>query len=293
MLSAGTPKRHLGRRTSRLVLTAVPVVLVSVGVLALAAKLGLLGGSAAVPHAAARGTAIVARGAPAAVGGRAHVVVRRRRPRRSRAPATKPLGSGRVSFVAQVRGRSIAIFRRPGGVLPSHVLANPNPDGAPLVFLAKARQGAWLEVYLPIRPNLSTGWIRAAEVTLVSDPYRVQVNLPEHRVTVWRTAGVIFGAAVGVGHAVTPTPAGRYFITELLAQPDPHGVYGPYAFGLSAHSDVLHEFDGADGEIGLHGTDSPQGIGSDVSHGCIRMNNPGITRLARLLPLGTPVTIVG
>jgi len=196
-----------------------------------------------------------------------------------------------VSLVAEVSGRSIAVFRRPAAVSSSHVLANPNPDGAQLVFLVKTQRGAWLQVYLPIRPNLSTGWIRSRQANLVSDPYRVRVDLATHRITVWRGERVILRAPVGVGRAVTPTPSGRYFITELLAQPDPHGVYGPYAFGLSAHSDVLHEFDGADGEIGLHGTNFTAGIGTDVSHGCIRISNTTITHLAHLLPLGTPVTI--
>jgi lipoprotein-anchoring transpeptidase ErfK/SrfK len=91
---------------------------------------------------------------------------------------------------------------------------------------------------------------------------------------------------------VTPTPSGRYYITELLRQPDPTGLYGPYAFGLSAHSTVLHEFAGRDGILGIHGTNYPRGIGTDVSHGCIRVSNAAITRLARILPLGTPVLIV-
>jgi lipoprotein-anchoring transpeptidase ErfK/SrfK len=90
---------------------------------------------------------------------------------------------------------------------------------------------------------------------------------------------------------VTPTPVGLYYITELLKQPDPTGPYGPYAFGLSAHSDVLHEFAGRDGILGLHGTDFPQGIGTNVSHGCIRMSNHAITKLAHVLPVGTPVRI--
>jgi lipoprotein-anchoring transpeptidase ErfK/SrfK len=44
--------------------------------------------------------------------------------------------------------------------------------------------------------------------------------------------------------------------------------------------------------IGLHGTSQPSSIGHDVSSGCIRLRNADITRLARLLPLGTPVRIL-
>jgi lipoprotein-anchoring transpeptidase ErfK/SrfK len=55
---------------------------------------------------------------------------------------------------------------------------------------------------------------------------------------------------------------------------------------------VLTSFAGGDGVIGIHGTNDPSSIGTDVSHGCIRMSNEGITRLAKVLPLGTPVEIL-
>ena len=90
---------------------------------------------------------------------------------------------------------------------------------------------------------------------------------------------------------MTPTPFGQYFITELLKQTNPNGLYGPYAFGLSAHSNVLHEFAGGNGEIGIHGTDQPWVIGTSASHGCIRLYNHDILWLSQRLPLGTPVRI--
>jgi lipoprotein-anchoring transpeptidase ErfK/SrfK len=90
---------------------------------------------------------------------------------------------------------------------------------------------------------------------------------------------------------VLPTPVGVYFIEEVLRQPDPSGEYGPFAFGLSAYSDVLQSFGGGPGEIGLHGTDVPSSVGSSVSHGCLRVSDTMISELVRLLPLGTPVVI--
>ena len=70
-------------------------------------------------------------------------------------------------------------------------------------------------------------------------------------------------------------------------------VYGSFAFGLSAHSNVFRSFGfGGDGRIGLHGTNDSRTIGREVSHGCIRTTNPTILRLARVIPLGTPVEIV-
>ena len=88
-----------------------------------------------------------------------------------------------------------------------------------------------------------------------------------------------------------PTPTGTFYITELLKQSNAQGAYGPYAFGLSAFSNVLQSFGGGPGQIGLHGTNEPGVLGTSASHGCIRVSNTIIVRLAGLLPLGTPVVI--
>lgn len=45
------------------------------------------------------------------------------------------------------------------------------------------------------------------------------------------------------------------------------------------------------GFIGIHGTNQPRLIPGLVSHGCVPMRNRDIQRLARLMPVGTPVTI--
>jgi lipoprotein-anchoring transpeptidase ErfK/SrfK len=95
---------------------------------------------------------------------------------------------------------------------------------------------------------------------------------------------------VAVGTGGTPTPTGSFYIT-MLVTPTNQAAYGPYAFGLSAYSEVLFSFAGGDGQVGIHGTADTGSIGQDVSHGCIRVHNDAITRMANLLPLGTPVEI--
>jgi lipoprotein-anchoring transpeptidase ErfK/SrfK len=194
------------------------------------------------------------------------------------------------SIVAQGIGKSVAIYRSPGASKPFLRLSNPNADGVRLVFLVKQRVAGWEQVRLPIRPNGSTGWVRDASVNLVLNPYRVAVSLSAHRITVWNDNHVIRQEPAGVGRSVLPTPIGVYYIVELLKE-DPRGPYGPYAFGLSAFSNVLFNFGGGPGQIGLHGTDDPGALGTNVSHGCIRISNTGIAKLARLLPLGTEVRI--
>jgi lipoprotein-anchoring transpeptidase ErfK/SrfK len=199
-----------------------------------------------------------------------------------------------VSYIAQARGPRVEVFDEPDAAPPSNVLDNPNENGAPLVFLVEEQDsgGDWLLVDLPVRPNGSTGYVRAGDVDVVSNEYRVKVELSAHRLTVTRGTETVLEAPIGVGTQETPTPGGVYYIKELLQPPDPNGDYGAYAYGLSGFSNVLEEFNGGDGVIGIHGTNDPSSIGQDVSHGCIRVTNDVITQMADYLPLGTPVEIV-
>jgi lipoprotein-anchoring transpeptidase ErfK/SrfK len=172
-----------------------------------------------------------------------------------------------------------------------HTLDHPTERGVPRVFLVEERRDDWLQVLLPVRPNGSTGWIREADVELASNPYRIHVDLSDFRLTIHREGDLVVDTVIGYGDEDTPTPGGRYYITELLRPPNPDGPYGPYAFGLSGFSDVHLSFAGGEGVIGIHGTNEPDSIGSTVSAGCIRVDNDVISEMATFLPLGTPVTI--
>ena len=55
---------------------------------------------------------------------------------------------------------------------------------------------------------------------------------------------------------------------------------------------MLETFNGGDGEIGIHGNNDASVLGSDVTHGCIRMDNDAITELTKVIRLGTPVDVV-
>lgn len=173
-----------------------------------------------------------------------------------------------------------------------HTLNNPLPSGAPLTFLLDSREGDWLKVMLPVRPNGSTGWIRAEDGDVLGLPYRIDVSRGQHEVRLYKLDELVQTYPVGIGTQDTPTPGGTFYLKELLSPTNQDGAYGPYAYGLSGFSDALSSFAGGEGVIGLHGTNQPDSIGSDVSSGCIRMRNEDITALAELLPLGTPVRIL-
>ncbi len=174
-------------------------------------------------------------------------------------------------------------------------LAISTPEGTPsAVSVLRARTGTdgklWVQVRLPVLPNGSVGWVLRRSL----GPYRtvdthLVVERERLRATLYRDGAPIFSAPVGVGTNTWPTPAGVFIVrSQLTRYASP--FYGPVAFGTTARSAVLTDWpDG--GFIGIHGTDEPQLLPGRVSHGCIRLRNRAILRLAELMPIGTPVTI--
>lgn len=159
------------------------------------------------------------------------------------------------------------------------------------VFLVVDRDGDRLEVLLPIRPNGSRGWINAADVTVASHDYQIQVSLSGYRMMVQRGDEVVIDTAIGVGTSDTPTVGGDFY-TWVLIDPTNTG-YGSYAYGLSGFS-TLEQFAGGDGRMGIHGTTDDGSIGRNVSHGCVRVPDDVVVRMVEDvgLPLGVPVAIL-
>jgi lipoprotein-anchoring transpeptidase ErfK/SrfK len=209
---------------------------------------------------------------------------------RFRLAAARARRAPHTTLAAHVRGRRIQLYRHPHR--RSQHTPLPARPGMPLVMLVTGRERRWVRVQPPTRPNGSVAWVRAKRVHLRTVEWRLRIDLERHTVTTWRGARRISVHPIGVGQSVTPTPRGRYYLTDLVQPSDPDGLYGSFAFGLSAHSDVLSSFGAGDGQIGLHGTNHPEVLGSDVSHGCIRVDNSVIESFARHFPLGTPVRIV-
>jgi lipoprotein-anchoring transpeptidase ErfK/SrfK len=207
-------------------------------------------------------------------------------------PSSGPAQRGWNS-VAVARYSELAVYSRPSTGKRMFALANPTVTHAQVTLLVKQQQASWVQTYLPVRPNGLLGWVRRGAIRLVRDPWALVVQLRSHRLVVSQADRVIRTLPIAVGKPSTPTPTGRYFINELLKQPDPAGAYGPYAFGTSAYSHVLLHFNGGSGQIGIHGTDQPWVIGSSATHGCIRLYNRDIVWLSRRVPLGTPVQIRG
>jgi lipoprotein-anchoring transpeptidase ErfK/SrfK len=202
-----------------------------------------------------------------------------------------PDDAGGETLVAEANGVRVAVFRHPNADRRWTSFKRVGAFGTPPVFLVEESRDDWLRVLLPMEPNGSEGWIRGRDVKLNSHSFRIEVDLSARRLTAYRDDEVLLRETVAVGKPSTPTPTGRFFTTVLVKPDDPSGVYGPFAWGLSAYSEALETFAGGDGQVAIHGTNAPWFIGDAVSHGCIRIRNEAIRKLARLLPLGTPVDI--
>jgi lipoprotein-anchoring transpeptidase ErfK/SrfK len=149
----------------------------------------------------------------------------------------------------------------------------------------------WLDVMLPGRPNSSTGWIAQKGTRTASTSWSLRVELAKRRVSAYWHGKLVKAFAAVVGKPSTPTPTGRFFVEETvqMRRGEPGG---PFALTLSARSNVLQEFEGGPGQIGIHGRDNLGGhLGSAESHGCIRLATASIDWLAARIGPGVPVLI--
>ena len=149
----------------------------------------------------------------------------------------------------------------------------------------------WVHIRVPKRPNGKTGWVLDE---MVGQFYIVKTQLVVDRgklsATLFKSGKKIWSARVGIGKSGTPTPRGQFWIRERLKGIGGSSVYGPWAFGTSAYSN-LSDWPGG-GVVGIHGTNQPGLIPGRPSHGCIRVKNDKIRQLAKLMPIGTPVSII-
>lgn len=165
--------------------------------------------------------------------------------------------------------------------------------GVPIVFLVRSQTEDRVEVYLPVAPNGSSGWLRKDDVTIATVPFRIRISLSERSIRVLEGDETVLEEPAGIGATDRPAAGEQYFLRELLQPPDPNGPYGSYAYGLSGFATDLNSFNTGEGLVGIHGTNDPSTVGQEVPTGSIRLSNEVLNRLVTEigLPLGTPVEI--
>jgi lipoprotein-anchoring transpeptidase ErfK/SrfK len=174
-------------------------------------------------------------------------------------------------------------------------LAPRAPEGTPNLVAVVGRRSdgharVWVHVRLPVLPNGTEGWIaRTALAGYEQVRTHLVVDTKLLTATLTKNGRVVFRAPVGIGQTQWPTPRGEFTVRSKLTD-YASAFYGPIAFGTTARSAVLTDWP-AGGFVGIHGTNEPQLIPGRISHGCIRVRNDALLRLARLMPVGTPLTI--
>lgn len=187
---------------------------------------------------------------------------------------------------------AVAVHESPEAETPVRTVEARTSFGSPTALLVVDEVDGWYEVLVPGRPSGMTGWVPAGSGEVKAVRTEIRIDLEAATLTLFEDGRSVVEAPIALGAADTPTPTGRFSVTDKLAAPNPDGAYGPFALGLSGRSEVVTEFAGGDGQIGIHGTNDPSSIGRPVSHGCVRVANDVIDELNERVPLGTPVLIV-
>lgn len=194
-------------------------------------------------------------------------------------------------LAAMVHG-PVDVYETPGEAEPKMTLDATTILGTITVLgVVTNPEDGWAEVMLPVRPNGSTGWVKADDVSFYVADSEIVVDLSERRLSYVVDGVEVLETEVGIGSEYNRTPTGRYFVTDSVTLSDPASPWGPHALGISARSETITEFNGGDGIIGIHGTNNPGSVGGNISLGCVRLPNDMITALYEMVPIGTPVSV--
>jgi hypothetical protein len=184
-----------------------------------------------------------------------------------------------------------ALRLRPGGTVVARLRARTE-FGSPTVLPVVAQRGSWLGVVSSALPNGRLGWISGrATLEAHSSPYAISASISRREVVVRRDGKIAMRFPVAVGGPGTPTPRGRFAVTDKLLTGDAASPYGCCILALSGHQPAAPQGWGGGDRIAIHATDLPQTIGTEASLGCLRAPADAIRKVVDTVPLGTIVTI--
>lgn len=132
---------------------------------------------------------------------------------------------------------------------------------------------------LLILPHYQIGMAQAAENE--TDTRYIVIDLWKRELYLYEGDSKLKQYPVAPGRERYPSPIGEWTITHKSK--DWGGGFGSRWLGLNVPWGIY----------GIHGTNRPQSIGHDVSHGCFRMFNQHIEELFTLVVPGTPVIVDG
>lgn len=211
----------------------------------------------------------------------------------SAAVASKPPPPPAHVIVHVRSGNLVALRSRPAGTVVARVGSVTRFGSERALSVVTTRRGRWLAVTEAGVGGNRAVWVdaRAGGLRYSRTPLEVDVDLSDRMLTVRRGDEVLREARVGVGAFDSPTPTGRFAVTDKLDGASFSSAYGCCILALSAiQTNLPAGWTGGD-RIAIHGTPSPSDFGQAVSAGCVHAPDGDLRWLMRVVPLGTPVVI--
>jgi L,D-transpeptidase catalytic domain len=193
-------------------------------------------------------------------------------------------------LIARPRTGSLTLRSSPGGSVVAR-LGSTTEFGSPLRLGVVKERGKWLGVVSTRLPNGRLGWVKRRDIRLATTDMSLELDLTRRRLLLKRGDKVIRRIVVGVGRPSSPTPQGRFAVTDKLSGYRYSPAYGCCIVALSAHQPYLPAGWTGGNRIAIHGTNVPSSIGVASSAGCPHAGYADMQALMRRVPLGTPVFI--
>ncbi|MGH2956994.1 MAG: L,D-transpeptidase [Solirubrobacterales bacterium] len=186
--------------------------------------------------------------------------------------------------------QALELLDRPDGGVVAR-LSDRTEFGSPRA-MGVAREGeGWLGVTAPELFNGQLGWVREDDpaLELYETRFWLVADLSARRLDLRYGKRFLDRFPITVGSQASPTPLGRYSVTDALAGKGVGPYYGCCILALSGHQPNLPaNWLGGD-RIAIHGT--PDRVGGAASTGCLRASDDDMVSLFARVPLGVPVFI--
>jgi lipoprotein-anchoring transpeptidase ErfK/SrfK len=163
---------------------------------------------------------------------------------------------------------------------------------SPTILAVAARRPGWVRVRTSVKRH-HVGWLPVSAGSLFSQPRTIVIDLSRRSLTVFHRGKLTDRYKVAIGTKATPTPRGRFAVTDRLRTGDAKSDYGCCILALNAHQPKIAQGWGGGTRLAIHATPHAWALGHEVSHGCVRASNAALRQLMARVRIGTPVTIHG
>jgi lipoprotein-anchoring transpeptidase ErfK/SrfK len=184
------------------------------------------------------------------------------------------------------------------------------------VSIQQARTGRTIDA-LKLRNDVQTALVSAVSERTVTAPIQkikpkvsgdklaakypvvLAVDRGGFRISLFKKLKKVKVYPIAVGQAGLETPAGLYKIQNKAVNPAWHVPLSSWAGSLAGtvipggapNNPIKARWLGVYDGVGVHGTDARGSIGTNASHGCIRMLIEDVEKLYDQVPIGTPIYI--